>query len=113
MSPVVAPLTVTLTPATHRFFDDLVTALASHAGLLAGYLNHAGNLGYRFLDDWPLSMPCLTWREAASDLEIVVTPANILTPLTKFSWPASLDLDLDVRSKATSAPPVRYSLRHR
>jgi hypothetical protein len=47
-----APPAVTITPATHRFFDDLVTALGSHAALTAGYFTHAGHSGYRFLDDF-------------------------------------------------------------
>lgn len=76
MSIIVSP-PVTLTPGTHRFFDDLVTALASQAALTAGYFTHAGHIGYRFLDDWPRRLSCITRREGNSTLEIDVKPASM------------------------------------
>jgi hypothetical protein len=90
------PPPVTIGPGTHRFFDDLITALAAQASLTAGYLTHAGHSGYRFLDDWPMRLVCLTRRDGNSILEIELKPASILTPLTKFAWPTSLDLKFEV-----------------
>jgi hypothetical protein len=107
MSSIVVPPPVTLTPATHRFFDDLVTAIASQAALTAGYTTHANNIAYRFLDNWPMRLGCLTRRDGQSMLEIEVKPASILTPLTQFSWPASVDLTFEVvteRGTTASAP---------
>jgi hypothetical protein len=75
---IVAPSDITLTPSTHRFFDDLVTALASQAAFSAGYYSHANGTIYRFLDDWSMSLGCLTGKEDASHLEIEVKPATIL-----------------------------------
>jgi hypothetical protein len=93
---IVPPSPVTITPATHRFFDDLVTALASQAALVAGYSTHAQGTPYRFLDDWTMRLGCKTQREGNSTLEIEVKPAAMLTPLTQFSWPTSLDLNFGV-----------------
>ena len=93
---IAVPPSVTITPGTHRFFDDLVTALASQAALTAGYFTHAGHPGYRFLDDWPMKLGCMTRREVNSILEIEIKPASMLTPLTKFSWPTSLELKFEV-----------------
>jgi hypothetical protein len=98
-----APSPVTLTPTTHRFFEDLITALGSHAALTAGYLTHGGNTGYRFLDESPLRMRCLTQRQGNSTLEVVVKPASILTPLTLFAWPTSLDLSFEVVTEAENS----------
>ncbi len=48
---IVAPSDITLTSRTHRFFDDLITALASQAALTAGYISHAQDRTYRFMDE--------------------------------------------------------------
>jgi hypothetical protein len=79
-----------------RFFDDLVTALASQAALTAGYVTHASGRAYRFLDDSTLRLGCLTRREGKSTLEVEVQPATLLTPLTTLSWPSSLDLKFEI-----------------
>jgi hypothetical protein len=89
---IIAPQPVTITPSTHRFFDDLVTALASQAALSAGYSSHASNSLYRFLDDWTMRLACLTRRDGKSTLEIEIKPASMLTPLTQGEWPVSLTL---------------------
>ncbi len=103
--PIVAPPNVTIAPATHRFFDELVTAIAAQATTVAGYVTHAQGTPYRFLDDWTMRMSCLTRREARSTLEVEVQPASVLTPLTKFSWPTSVDLRFAVATDVTEPPP--------
>ncbi len=90
------PQPVTITPATHRFFDDLVTALSSQAALHAGYVTHIGHTAYRFLEDWPMRLCCLTQLEGNENLEIEVRPASMLTPLTERAWPTSLDLKFEI-----------------
>lgn len=102
---ITAPPPITITPVTHRFFDDLVTALASQAALTAGCVTHASSTSYRFLDDWPMRLCCLTRRDAKSTLEIEVKRAAMLTPLTQFGWPTSLDLKFEVVAEA-GAPAV-------
>jgi hypothetical protein len=92
---VASPPPVTLTPATHRFFDALVTALASQAALTAGMSTQAGD-GFRFLDDRPMRISCLTGRSQISQMEVELRPAAILTPLASHQWPASLELTFDV-----------------
>jgi hypothetical protein len=81
---IVVPPPITITPDKHRFFEDLITALASQAALTAGYVTHASPIAYRFPDDGTIRLSCLTRREVRSTLEIEVKPASILTPLTKF-----------------------------
>jgi hypothetical protein len=99
---ITVPPPITITPGSHRFFEDLITALASQAALTAGYVTHASPIGYRFVDDSPMRLSCLTRREARSTLEIEVKPASILTPLTKFQWPTSLDLRFEVVTDVTN-----------
>jgi hypothetical protein len=103
---ITVPPPVTLTPSTHRFFDDLVTALASHAAVTAGYFTHAAQYAYRFGEDNPMRMMCLTRRAGNSTLEIELTPEGLLTPLAQGSWPTSLDLTFHVTTNVgTTTPP--------
>jgi hypothetical protein len=93
---LVAPSPLTLTPSTHRFFDDLITALGSQAALGAGYITHAQETAYIFGNLQTMRMVCLTRQEGNSHLEVEVKPENILTPITQFTWPKSLDLIFEV-----------------
>lgn len=104
------PPPLTIMPATHRFFDDLVTALASQAALTAGYVTHASGRAYRFLEDSTLRLGCLTRREGQSTLEVEVQPATLLTPLTMFAWPTRLDLKFEIVTEMGTAasPPSSY-----
>jgi hypothetical protein len=101
------PNSVVITPTNHRFFDDLVTALAAQAALAAGYMSHADGSIYRFLDDWPMRLVSRTRRDGNSVLEIEVKPASILTPLTKFAWPTFLELKFEIVTEvAVPRPPA-------
>ena len=74
----------------------------------AGYVTHAQGRAYRFLDDWPLRMQCLTRREDRSILEMEVRPASILTPLTQRAWPTAVELRFEVVTDVSEpAPPPR------
>ena len=101
---IVAPTDITLTPGTHRFFDDLVTALASQAALSAGYISHAHSTDYRFRDEMETSLGCLTKRDGKYSLEIGVKPEPMLTLITKFDWPTSLELKFRVMENMGSTP---------
>src|SRR5262249_43163024 len=69
------------------------------------FVTHAGQASYRFLDDWPLRLPCLTRRELSSTLEIEFKPATILTPLNRGVWPSSLELTFEIVTEVDAPPP--------
>jgi hypothetical protein len=48
----------------------------------------------------------MTRREGNSALEIDVKPATILTPITRFDWPTSLDLKFEICSEAGATVPA-------
>ena len=95
-APASVRTSVTVTPA-HRLFDQLAAAEGALAGYSRGHALHAGNI----LPGGAIRHVCF-----AEQVEIECDPAQVLDPLIKWSWPASLDLVIHPMP-APPAPDVR------
>jgi hypothetical protein len=95
---VLPPLTIS--PTTHRFFEQLTTAQAATAAYIIGHGAQAGaNLG-AFQPGSNIHQVCYT-----QPFEIEFEPAQVLGPIAKHGWPSTIRISfMPVGSHPGSSP---------
>src|SRR5260221_310250 len=90
---------VTISPATHRCFDRLVTAQAALAGFMAGNITHSTGLPYRFEPGSSISQVCYV-----EPVEVEVDGAGVLGAVSNRGWPT--DLQIGFHRRASPVAPA-------
>ncbi len=83
------PRSLVLTPRTHRFFEQLVTAQAATAAYLKAHLLQAGSPAQAYKPGSPITQMCFTRNRV-----VEFQPIEVLGPITKFAWPPEIHLTL-------------------
>ena len=92
--------TLTITPGTHRFFNQLATAQAATAAYILGHSVQAGGNLPPFTASNPISQVCNTRME-----ELEFDASEVLGPLSKQAWPAVVHLKF--HSGTSKAPATQ------
>jgi hypothetical protein len=86
---------ITVTPQTHRFFNELATAQAATA-----HVTQAGGPQGAYKAGSPISQVCYTLQE-----ELEFDPGEVLGPISKFAWPSVIHLKFHPgRSRPAGSP---------
>src|SRR5262249_42953771 len=91
---------VTVTPQTHRFFNELATAQAAIAAYIIGHLAQAGATARAYTTGAPISQVCFTRQE-----EIEFEPNEVLGPISRFTWPSVIHLRVRSGGSRPAATP--------
>ena len=98
---------LTISPNTHRFFNQLATAQAATAAYYLGHVIQAGGTVIPFTASSPVSQVCNTRAE-----ELEFEASEVLGPLSKQTWPSVIHLKFHLgtgKAPATENPSaVRY-----
>ena len=78
---------LTISPNTHRFFNQLATAQAATAAYYLGHVMQAGGNVIPFTASSPVSQVCNTRAE-----ELEFDASEVLGPLSKQTWPSVIHL---------------------
>lgn len=90
--------TVTVTPATHRFFNELATAQAATAAYGIGHVVQAGMTWQPYSPNQPIMQVCFTRL-----VEVEFDPHEVLGPISRFVWPSIIHLGLRQGSRRPPA----------
>ncbi len=91
---------ITVTPQSHRFFNQLATAQAATAAYLLGHITQAGGTMRAYPAGSPISQVCYTRQE-----ELEFDPTEVLGPISNQIWPSVVHLKFHSGNGRPSANP--------